>query len=292
MFYPKLVIAITIQVFLLSFALNYYGLDGFDKLTAVLCTAKGEDGFGRGERNTIDSRPSEKATRVRVFEEDELRQYDGSIGSPGLYLALLGQVFDVQKGEKHYGPRGSYSFFAGIDGTRAFITGDFSPEGLTDDINGLDSQDLIGLREWLDFYRKEYSPVGVLRGKYYDKDGAPTEDVMRFRKKVEDALAQQRVLTVETERFPPCNSEWIQGKGGRVWCSSRSGGVKRDWVGVPRKYFKPGSIRPRCVCVKNFGPPQGNDPVLPKDNSGDLRHPNLAEYTNCSPESVFCDMSL
>ena len=45
---------------------------------------------------------SEESPRagVRVFTEAELRQYDGSPGSPGLYLALLGVVYDVAKGER------------------------------------------------------------------------------------------------------------------------------------------------------------------------------------------------
>jgi len=26
-----------------------------------------------------------------------------------------------------------------------------------------------------------------------------------------------------------------------VWCTNKSGGIERDWVGVPRRYFKPGN---------------------------------------------------
>ena len=51
------------------------------------------------------SEESEESPRagVRVFTEAELRQYDGSPGSPGLYLALLGVVYDVAKGERSRG---------------------------------------------------------------------------------------------------------------------------------------------------------------------------------------------
>ena len=48
----------------------------------------------------------------------------------------MGEVFDVTKGARHYGKGGSYSFFTGRDGSRAFTTGDFK-DGLTDDLNGL-----------------------------------------------------------------------------------------------------------------------------------------------------------
>lgn len=50
---------------------------------------------------------------VRLLSSRELSQYDGEEGSQGLYLAILGRVFDVQKGHKHYGPGGAYHFMAG-----------------------------------------------------------------------------------------------------------------------------------------------------------------------------------
>lgn len=50
---------------------------------------------------------------VRVLSKDELSLYDGEEGSKGLYLAIVGQVFDVQNGYKHYGPGGAYHFMAG-----------------------------------------------------------------------------------------------------------------------------------------------------------------------------------
>lgn len=56
---------------------------------------------------------SKKSSGDKVFTVEELKQYDGKPGSKGLYLAFLGQVFDVKKGEKFYGPGGGYEFFAG-----------------------------------------------------------------------------------------------------------------------------------------------------------------------------------
>lgn len=50
---------------------------------------------------------------VRMLTEDELSLYNGGENSKGLYLAILGQVFDVEKGRKHYGPGGGYHFFTG-----------------------------------------------------------------------------------------------------------------------------------------------------------------------------------
>lgn len=50
---------------------------------------------------------------ARLLSRRELSLYDGEEGSKGLYLAILGQVFDVHKGHKHYGPGGAYHFMAG-----------------------------------------------------------------------------------------------------------------------------------------------------------------------------------
>lgn len=52
-------------------------------------------------------------TPVKVLSSHELALYDGQEGSRGLYLAILGQVFDIHKGYKHYGPDGPYHFMAG-----------------------------------------------------------------------------------------------------------------------------------------------------------------------------------
>lgn len=54
-----------------------------------------------------------QAAPVRLLSRRELSLYSGEEGSRGLYLALLGQVFDVHKGHKHYGPGGAYHFMAG-----------------------------------------------------------------------------------------------------------------------------------------------------------------------------------
>lgn len=40
--------------------------------------------------------------------------------------SIVGEVFDVSKGEKHYGKRGAYRGFTGRDASRAFVTGDFT----------------------------------------------------------------------------------------------------------------------------------------------------------------------
>jgi len=49
-----------------------------------------------------------------VFSQEELMMFDGRDSSKALYLAILGSVYDVSLGRKHYGPDGSYGFFSGL----------------------------------------------------------------------------------------------------------------------------------------------------------------------------------
>nr|XP_060612796.1 neuferricin [Anolis sagrei ordinatus] len=213
---------------------------------------------------------------VVVFSSEELSRFSGVEGSAGLYLAVLGEVFDVRSGVKHYGPGGAYSFFAGRDASRAFATGDFSPSGLTDDLSGLSPSEVMAIQEWLDFYRKNYTPIGKVSGHFYDASGSPTEALRHA-----EALAVEgRRLRAEQEeqkrRFPPCNAEWSAGGGGsRVWCSKHSGGVPRGWSGVPRKLQEAGSVGSRCVCVK-------------EEDAAEA--PGLQEYEGCPPLAQSCTM--
>lgn len=50
----------------------------------------------------------------RLFVPEELARYRGGPDDPGLYLALLGRVYDVSSGRRHYEPGAHYSGFAGI----------------------------------------------------------------------------------------------------------------------------------------------------------------------------------
>lgn len=211
---------------------------------------------------------------LRLIGKNELSLYDGAEGSKGLYLAILGQVFDVGKARNHYGPDGGYHCFAGKDGSLAFVTGDFTDNGLTDDISSLSPSQVVVLYDWLAFYVKDYQPVGRLVGRFYSESGQPTGALQQ----VEALLAEGQRLKAQTQaenqHFPACNSEWSAARGGgRVWCSNKSGGVHRDWTGVPRLLFSPGSSRSRCVCV---------------ENPSTAENPNLQEYKACPSDAESC----
>ena len=108
------------------------------------------------KEKSTPAKPKEESYQEKIFTREELKKYDGSEGSPGIFLAMLGQVFDVSKAPQFYGPEGGYGFFAGRDASRAFVTGDFDEEGLIDDVAGLSNSDYIGLDEWIGLYHKDY----------------------------------------------------------------------------------------------------------------------------------------
>ncbi|XP_030328594.1 neuferricin isoform X2 [Strigops habroptila] len=193
--------------------------------------------LGRG----FDPRAWLPLRRGRLLSGAELARYRGAPGDPGLYLAVLGRVFDVERGRKHYGPGGAYSGLAGRDATRAFATGDFSAAGLVDDVSALSPGQMLSVQSWLSFYSDHYEPVGKLVGRFYDENGAPTEALRQAEDAIEEALKFQAESEQRKQQFPPCNSEWSSAVGSRFWCSKQSGGVSRDWTGVPRKLFLPGS---------------------------------------------------
>ncbi|XP_044849898.1 neuferricin isoform X2 [Mauremys mutica] len=178
--------------------------------------------------------------RGRLLSPAELARHTGAPGSPGLYLALLGQVFDVRRGHRQYGPGAAYSVFA-----------------------------------------------GKLVGRFYDENGAPTKALEQAKAVIEEAL-KFKEQNNEKKQFPPCNSEWSSTSGSRFWCSKQSGGVNRDWIGVPRMLYKAGSSDSHCVCVRTTGPPSGQLDSTEHSDRGDLDNPNLQEYKGCHPLADWC----
>ncbi|CAK5078270.1 unnamed protein product [Meloidogyne enterolobii] len=164
-------------------------------------------------------------------------------------------------------------------------------------ISGLTDEELLSIASWIEFYEKDYKFVGVLFGIYYDRDGNPTPLLDNINSKISQLKIQKQQKSIDMEAFPPCNSEWRKETGGRVWCTTRSGGVAREWVGVPRLLFEPTTQNQRCVCVKNFGAPLSNLGVDKKqikggESRGDLDNPNLREYKDCVPTANSCKLSI
>ena len=169
------------------------------------------------------SKPSiSKGKTVRLITKEELQQHGPEGPSSPIWLSILGRVYNVDSGKQHYGKNGGYNFFAGRDGTRAFITGDFTDEGLKEDIYGLGPKECADLQSWVDgTYEMDYIFVGKLIGGFYDNNGEPTEMNLEFQHQLKLAKELDDLQKAEEKVFPPCNSRWSQTDGGWVSCSTK-----------------------------------------------------------------------
>jgi len=199
-------------------------------------------------------------------------------------------VYDVHTGAKHYAKGHSYHHFVGIDGSRAFATGEYTAEGLTDDVSGMSMEMLESIGGWHKFFAEHetYRRIGHVVGRYYDARGAPTHAFPWARIAESKAAAEAK-----ERRMPMCNSKWSREEGAVVWCTTQSGGIERDWVGVPRLYneahdpeylaLTPTDGEPkrspkpeRCVCITTEMAAQ---PAA-----------HFSVYLGCAPEADKCQV--
>ncbi|XP_014487753.1 PREDICTED: neuferricin [Dinoponera quadriceps] len=218
---------------------------------------------------------NENSAGQKIFTTNELKRYTNL--ENGLYLSILGKVFDVTKGQKHYGPGGNYHAFTGRDASLAFITGEFDDNGLTDDVSSLSVRQVKALNDWVQFYNTNYIYKGKLYGRYYNQNGSPTAESHKVQEKVLLAEKENSLEEKQKRMFPPCNVEWNPDTGTIFWCTKRSGGLDRDWVGVPRMFFETANMQSsRCACVKL-------DSKEYEENKAMLR-----EYIGCAKLATKC----
>ncbi|KAJ1020653.1 hypothetical protein NDA16_004046 [Ustilago loliicola] len=79
--------------------------------------------------------------REKIFSLPELAMYNGRDSKKPVYIAILGDVYDVSAGRHIYGPGGYYSFFSGRDASRAYVTGCFKTH-LTYDVRDFDDKQM------------------------------------------------------------------------------------------------------------------------------------------------------
>lgn len=199
----------------------------------------------------------------RLFTPAELARYDGTAGRR-LYLAVVGDVFDVTSGRRHYGKRGGYRHFAGRDASKSFVTGDFKKD-LTDDLTGLIPEQVADIVNWRDFYRKHktYFKVGRVVGRFFTAAGEPTEALAeaeaaaaavaakRGASRASPASGQQGADEAGQGAYLPCNVKWTKAEGGWVWCPDE---------GHPRKVAVPrasGAVTERCGCFQTTAVTEG-----------------------------------
>lgn len=136
----------------------------------------------------------------------------------------------------------------------------------------LSPREIYSLRQWRDFYDKDYKYKGKLIGRFYDKDGTETPYYLKVNQQIEYAIQERENELKQENQYPGCNIEWKEETGTKVWCTLKSGGKERDWVGVPRKFFKSGDISFRCACIRDI----------------DLDSKNIREYEGCDSKATSC----
>ncbi|KAI1908872.1 hypothetical protein LOZ12_005080 [Ophidiomyces ophidiicola] len=120
-------------------------IDVFRLLFLLLLASSGLSYFITGDSVTWGVKPqfarwSAILSRLRgpvLLTPSELSLYNGTSPDLPIYVSINRTIYDVSASPHAYGPGGSYSFFAGRDATRAFVTGCFE-EDLTPDMSGVE----------------------------------------------------------------------------------------------------------------------------------------------------------
>lgn len=136
----------------------------------------------------------------------------------------------------------------------------------------LKPQEIYSIFQWQQFYDKDYKFIGRLTGRFYGYDGQKTAYMRQVERQIELARAEKEQQKMLRIKYPPCNIEWNAETGTRVWCTKQSGGIDRDFVGVPRKFYEVGKSEYRCACV-------------PNDRLDD---PLLKQYDDCDSKLTEC----
>ncbi|CAM6091104.1 unnamed protein product [Calypogeia fissa] len=184
--------------------------------------------------------------RTKIWTPEELAKYSGTDATRPLLLGVLGSVFDVSRGKRHYGPGGGYHHFTGRDASRAFVSGNFTGDGLTNSLHGLTALEVKSIDDWKIFFQEKYKYMGKLVGPFYDEHGKPTEELARVAQQVAIADKIKQKQKEDEKRFPSCSSRWNAQEGGEVWCQT---GYPRIVDAISEGLYK-GSTGTRCACFE------------------------------------------
>mmetsp|Transcript_16321 Transcript_16321/g.21320 ORF Transcript_16321/g.21320 Transcript_16321/m.21320 type:complete len:239 (-) Transcript_16321:51-767(-) len=173
----------------------------------------------------------------KVYTREELARYKDVP-----YVAIMGQVFDCTQGKKYY-ISGGYDFFAGTDGSLAFVTGDFE-NNVTDNVSSLDQIQLAELQRWTnETYHKKYTYKGVLHGYFYTANGRPTHEHLQILRLIQKEQSDKVKREEDAKKYPNCKAKSFRKKN----ITTRS--VSCSLPGyVPRSRSVFGG-QPRCACL-------------------------------------------
>lgn len=216
---------------------------------------------------------------VRVYTKEELKKYDGSDEALPMLLCVLGEVFDVTSGAKHYGKGSGYNVFLAQDSSKAFHTGEFNtPVEDVRDLNMMAVQDVTG---WRSFYRKHesYHFAGVLEGLYYDAAGKPTAalvEVNALESKAQGATEYEEQIQ---KKLPTCAMAYSgESKMTTITCDRNEQGLQRQPRILTWTHSGTEKEVSRCVCLSSVEIHDG--PTFPTAR--------LNEYEGCEPYKPVC----
>ncbi|CAG9856276.1 unnamed protein product [Phyllotreta striolata] len=101
--------------------------------------------------------------KKRDFTVEELKKYDGTQEDGRVLVAVNGNVYDVTRGKRFYGPGGPYAAFGGRDASRGLATFNVTAAGEGyDDLSDLSTMEMDSVREWESQFKEKYEFVGRL----------------------------------------------------------------------------------------------------------------------------------
>jgi hypothetical protein len=96
---------------------------------------------------------------------------------------------------------------------------------------------------------EKYKFIGVLQGRYYNREGRRTRQWVQAKTKIDNAEKEIAEREAENKKLPPCNSRWSSEQGTTLWCEdSMISGVVVESPLVPRQMDRNGQVE--CVCVE------------------------------------------
>uniref|UniRef100_A0A3B4B8D5 Cytochrome b5 heme-binding domain-containing protein n=1 Tax=Periophthalmus magnuspinnatus TaxID=409849 RepID=A0A3B4B8D5_9GOBI len=109
---------------------------------------------------------------VRLFTEEELRKYDGSVVNTHFCRCIISVVGKI----KFYGKDAPYNAMVGKDSSRAVAKMSLDPDDLTSDTTDLTEEQLQSLDSIFEgTYKTKYPIVGYTASRILNQDGTPNE---------------------------------------------------------------------------------------------------------------------
>ncbi|XP_058444273.1 membrane-associated progesterone receptor component 1-like [Malaya genurostris] len=119
----------------------------------------------RSRQQPVAPPPEPELPRLRKdFTVAELKQFDGTQADGRVLVAVNGNVYDVTKGKRFYGPGGPYAAFGGRDASRGLATFSVTSNEKEeyDDLSDLSPMEMESVREWEMQFKEKYILVGRL----------------------------------------------------------------------------------------------------------------------------------